>query len=112
MIGEETKSRVKKEIKENRYVQALFRYGIIPLTLLLEEYEQHENFEECEIIVSAIKYVNKYTEPHVDDKLPTRYSSGLVQQIKSEFNKYGMKGNIAMQNTPYYIEEIKKMVKL
>lgn len=101
-----------KEIKENRYVQALFAYGIIPLTLLLEEYEQQEDYEECEIICSAINYVNKYTEPHMDDKLPTRYSKDLVHQLKSEFNKYGFKGNIALHNTPHYIEQIKKMVKL
>lgn len=112
MITPEIKDKVRKEIKENRYVQALFAYGIIPLTLLLEEYEREQNFEECEIIYNAICYVNKYTEVIDNEELPTKYSPNLIQTVKSNFNKFGFKGEIAINNTPYYIEEIKKMVKL
>lgn len=99
-----------EQIKENRYVQALFAYGIIPLTLLLEEYEQQENYDECKIIKRAIEFVNKYIEDEDKEDLPTRYSPEIEKIVKNNFNKYGFKGDIALSNTPYYIGEIKRMV--
>lgn len=100
------------EIKQQRYISALYCYGIIPLTLLLQEYEKEENFEECNIILEAIKFVNKYTEPHMEEQLPTKYSRDLIDKMKSEFNKFGFKGDVALGNTEYYIREIKKKLKI
>lgn len=99
-----------KEIKEQRYVQALFRYGIVPLTLLLDEYEQDGNYEECQIIVDVINFVNKYTGEEDAEKLPTKYDSEHLAKLRSALNLFGFKGDIAIANTPYYIEEIKKLV--
>ena len=99
----------KQEIKENRYVQAIFRFGIVPLTLLLDEYEQESNFEECQIILNAINFVNQYTD---GEKLPTKYDSKALSKLKEQFSLFGFKGNTAIKNIPYYIEEIKQMVLL
>lgn len=48
----------------------------------------------------------------MEEQLPTKYSEDLINKIKSEFNKFGFKGDIALGNTEYYIREIKKMVKI
>lgn len=98
-----------RKIKENRYVQAIFAYGIVPLLLLLDEYEAEENFEECAIIYDAIKFTNDYTE---GEKLPLKYNKNSLKKLKEDFSLYGFKGDIAIANMPYYIEQIKKMVKL
>lgn len=101
-----------KEIKEQRYIRALFSYGIVPLTLLLDEYEQDGNYEECEIIYNAISFVNEHTFGEEGEKLPTKYDSESLSKLRGNFNLYGFKGDIAIANIPYYIEEIKQMVKI
>lgn len=100
------------EIKQQRYIQALFSYGIVPLTLLLDEYEQNGNFEECKIIYDAISFVNEHTFAEEGEKLPTKYDSSSLNKLRSNFNLYGFKGDIAIANIPYYIQEIKQMVKI
>lgn len=104
---------IKNLIKENRYVQAIFRYGIIPVTLLLQEYEEKEAFEECEIIYKAIYYMNKHLPlAEGETPLPTKYNKEALRDTLNEFQKYGYKGDIFKQNIPHYIEEIKKMITL
>lgn len=99
-----------KIIKENRYIQALFAYGIVALLKLLDEYELKEDYQECEIIYGTILFVNEHAE--LTEVLPTKFSEESIILIKEEFNLYGFKGNMVKDNIPYYIEEIKKMVKL
>ena len=105
------KDEMLREVKENRYTKALFKYGIVPLTLLLDEYEQEGNFEECSIIFDAISFVNKHTFTVGGEKLPTKYSSSSLSELRSHFNLFGFKGDGAIANMPYYINEIKEMVK-
>ena len=105
------KDEMLREVKENRYVGALFRYGVVPLTLLLDEYEQEGNYEECSIIFKAISFVNKHTFAEEDELLPTKYDSESLAKLKSQFNLFGFKGDSAIANMPYYIEQIKEMIK-
>lgn len=104
---------VHKILKEQRYIGALFSYGVVPLLLLLDEYEEDGNFEECSIIYNAINYCNRHlkaTEGY--EELPTKYDSESLSKLKKQFNLFGFKGDTAIGNMPYYIEEIKEMVKL
>lgn len=104
---------VKKLIKEQRYIGALFSYGVVPLLLLLDEYEEEGDFEECSMIYNAISYCNKHlkaTEGY--EELPTKYDSDSLSKLRVQFNLFGIKGDTAIGNMPYYVEEIKKRVKL
>jgi len=105
-----TKETVLRDIRKNNYTRALFQYGVVPLTLLLEEYEKDNNFEECQIIYEVILNVNKHFFQETEEVLPTKYSKAAVKNWKKEFNKYGFTGEIAESNIPFYIEEIREMV--
>lgn len=104
---------VRKIIKEQRYIGALFSYGVVPLLMLLDEYEDKGDFEECSIIYNAISYCNRHLKSTEDyEELPTKYDSEALAQLKKQFNLFGFKGDTAIGNIPQYIEEIKEMVKL
>lgn len=104
---------VKRLLKEQRYISALFKYGVVPLLLLLDEYEQDNNFEECERIFNAISYCNKHLKSTEDyEELPTKYDSNTLSNLKKQFNLFGLTGDTSIANMPYYVEEIKKIVKL
>lgn len=104
---------VKRLLKEQRYINALFKYGVVPLLVLLDEYESENDFEECSRIFNVISYCNKHLKSTEDyEELPTKYSSDALAQLKKQFNLFGMTGDTAINNIPYYVEEIKQMVKL
>lgn len=98
-----------KKIKENRYVQAIFAYGVVPVLLLLEEYEDNQNFEECQIILDAIQFINTNLEV---EKLPLKYDATTLSKLREWFSLYGFSGDSAIENMPYYMSKIKEMVKL
>ncbi len=104
---------VRKIIKEQRYISALFSYGVVPLLLLLDEYEESGDFDECSRIYNAISFCNKHLKAAEGyEELPTKYDSESLSKLKKQFNLFGFKGDTAIGNIPYYIEEIKEMVKL
>lgn len=83
--------KLKKLIKEQRYIESIFKYGIITTLLLLDEYEKEGNFEECSIIKSAIEYLNLHTKESKDfEEMPTTYDSEAFLKL-SEFSLYGFK---------------------
>lgn len=107
------KSEIKNILKEQRYIGAIFRYGVVPVLLLLDEYEENNDFEECNIIFSAISYMNQHLKGTQEyETLPTRYSTEELEKLKSAFNLFGLRRDTTIENFPIYIEEIKKMVKL
>ena len=100
-------------IKEQRYIGFIFKYGIVTVLLLLEEHEQEENFEECEIIYKAVKYCNDHLKATTDyEQLPTRYAPDSLLKLKKEFNLFGFKGDNSINNIPHYIEDMKKEILL
>jgi hypothetical protein len=98
-----------KKIKENRYIQAIFAYGVVPVLLLLEEYEDNENFEECQIILESITFINTNLE---GEKLPLKYDATTLSKLREWFSLYGFSGDSAIENMPYYMKKIKDLVKL
>ena len=99
---------INRVLKEQRYVYCLFCWGVLPLLKLLEEYEQDCNYEECQIILNALNYINTHID---EEKLPTRYSEEAIKDVKNEFEKWGIAENKALDNVDEYIREIKKFVK-
>jgi hypothetical protein len=102
-----------KIIKEQRYIGAIFSYGVVPVLLVMKDFEEKENFEECQIILNAINFMNKNL-PLEDNEilLPTKYNSKVLEDMKSKFQRFGFKGDVFQANIPYYIREIAKMIKV
>src|SRR5690606_16588459 len=79
--GEMSQKEFKKILKEQRYISALFRYGVVPLLMLLDEYEENNDFDECSRIYNAISFCNKHlkaTEGY--EELPTKYDSDSLSK--------------------------------
>jgi len=93
-------------IRRNRYLEALYRYGFMTLVYLIDEYEKDQNYEECEIIFSAIMQHNKY----LNHNHPTKYNDEAKEYFKKAFAEFGLTGDVAVKNLLYYAEETKKMV--
>ena len=60
-----------KVIKRQRYQGAIFSYGIVTLLYLLREYEEEENYEECQIVLDSIRDFNRYRQMVFEFDLPT-----------------------------------------
>ena len=90
-------------IEEQYYINAINRYGIVPVLLLLEEYERENRFEECVLILKAIEYLN-----FLGEDFPKRYSRELLFELKHTFYLYGFLGNTAEDLIPYYKQQIEK----
>lgn len=90
--------------RKQRYGKALYMYGIIPLLMLLEEYEQKEDYRECMLISEAIQdrvdYVNNMTHIGDDFDLPRHISQVNVMEKEENYRK----------NLNNYIESIKILV--
>lgn len=69
-----------------RYDDCIVKYGIISVCKLLQEYERSEKYEECQLILLAIRGHNASTKQN----LPTTYS-GCIELLKSQFEyaEYG-----------------------
>lgn len=96
-------------IKKQRYKGAIFSYGIITLLYVLSEYEQAENYEECQIIIESISEFNKYWDFKGKDKLPSTMTGLNIKEfLKDAYALFHMKPDNYMDNIDYYAELLKK----
>lgn len=97
-------------VKKQRYGKALYTYGIVPVLLLLEEYEKTEDFEECSIIRDAIQdrvdYVNSMAHLGEDFDFPRHMSELDPNEGEYEFLE---EGNFK-HNVKNYVRAIKELV--
>lgn len=96
--------------KINFYVSMCYKYGVITLCYLIEEYSSQENYEECNMIYKAIKKIDN----NFNVNLPTTYDDKSFIWLKKELLIINPNFNvdIYIRNTPYYADEIKKQSKL
>ncbi len=84
------------------YKNALISYGYISLLCLIKKNEEQENFKECKIILDVIKeHSKKYNV-----EIPTKFNEKSIDEYQTEFWRLGYSGDIAVENLPYYINEI------
>lgn len=81
MIGLTAQDQVNKAI----YYKAFFAFGLLPLLLLIDRYEDEQKFDECLFIKMAIDEVNKA----YNENLETRWSDAAVARIKKVHDKEG-----------------------
>lgn len=60
------------------YHQAFFTFGLLPLLMLLDEYEGKEYYNECYCIKATIDDINKA----YNESLETRWGIDAINQIK------------------------------
>jgi hypothetical protein len=83
----------------------LFKYGFLPLLLVLEQMEKWEEYEVCTAIVNVIKEHSEIYEV----ELPTKFDAEAIAQMKIYFmSEYGLSGDIAEANSKYYAIDIIK----
>ena len=84
----------------------IFSYGFLPMLVALDHYIELEEYETCNYIIKGLGMLRRSFDIHV----PTLYSPEAVQEMKKAFNEFGLTGEIALNNTPYYAEEIIKCI--
>lgn len=96
--------------KKGRYIHAFQMYGVIPMLMLLDEYEKKEDYRECAIIRDAIqeRVENMNKMVHIGDEfdVPRRLS-----EINMDDNDYKfMEEENFKRNVKNYVENIKQIV--
>lgn len=102
----ETLQTVTRVLKKAKYLQALYQYGFYTLCYMIQEYEKEENYEECQIIMDAIRKHNE----ELNDNLPSKFDGNCSKIFKKAFKDAGFTGDIALGNVEVYAEKVKKMV--
>ncbi len=95
---------------ENPYRRMCFKYGVLTLCYLLDEYTREENYEECRIIYDAIVSIKKT----FNIELPTTYSEAesrlwLLSTLNEANDTLAI--NMIIRNIPSNAEKLKKDIK-
>lgn len=88
------------------YKKYIFTYGILSILFALKEFEQKENYEECQKIINAIK---EY-EIRLGIKLFTIINKETINEVIKTYKKFGLTGENAVENSKIYAEQIIKEV--
>lgn len=100
--------------KIEAYKRSISIYGIVTLLILLKEYEQAENYRECEHIYQAIaeqneSFVIEFNSPFI---LPTHINQiNPSEYLRECAEKLGVKEYRGMKDMDYYIKELKNYVR-
>lgn len=92
----------------NKYSHLILTYGYPPMLMLLQEMEQAENYEVCELIEKGFLGIEK----NIDIKYPRKLTDDVLKDYKADFWRMGLSGDIAESNFYSYYEEIKKELNL
>lgn len=80
------------------YERAFMQFGLLPLLMLLDEYEELERYNECFCIKQAIENVNYR---HKFDN-PTKYGNEAINQIKAWHIENKKDFSAYLRRVPYY----------
>jgi len=92
---------------KNKIITCIYSVGLIPILLFLKEQEEAENYEMCEIILSAIRQVYS-----ADQNVPTKYSKLAEEWLTEQFDSVGLTQNFSLKNREEYIENIYRKLEL
>lgn len=85
----------------------LYKYGFLPLLVVLERMAQKDEFEICSNIVNVIKTQNE----KFDLDLPTKFDGTSVAIMKIAFMiNHNLSGEISYANKDIYADEIIKSI--
>ena len=85
----------------------LFKYGFVPLLIVLERLERLGEYDICMIITDTIR---KHNEEY-DSDIPTVLNGEAIAMMKIAFmTKFNLSGDIAYSNREHYADEIMKAI--
>jgi len=86
----------------------LFKYGFLPLLIVMERMATIEEYEVCKMIMRVIKDHNK----KYDLDLPTKLDGNAVAEMKIYFmTEFNLSGDIAYNNSQEYANCIQESIK-
>jgi len=81
----------------------LWAFGFLPLLLVMEIFENEEEYECCNDI---LKVLNRHSKKY-GCYIPKKYSQEAIIQMKINFmSDFGLSGDIAYNNNAWYAAEI------
>lgn len=87
----------------------LFKYGFLPLLIVMERMAILGEFEICNVILQTIKDHNK--KYNLD--LPTKLDGSAVAEMKIYFmTEFNLSGDIAYNNSQEYANNIQESIKI
>lgn len=90
---------------EKMLQREVFKFGFLPMLVVLERMEDLNDFETCEAIFNMLNKHNQEFNP--ENPIPTRFSELSVIEYRLEFmTKFGLSGDVAVGNCEYYADEI------
>lgn len=89
--------------------KCLISSGIYPMTSILEELEKQNRFEECGLILKAMKTYRERFKI-VPDYIPMRHSEKFKKEYYSYFK--GAEKSLIENSLNYHIKNIKDRLKL
>lgn len=85
----------------------LYKYGFLPLLVVLERIEQQNEYEICSCILNILKTQSE----KFDIELPTKFDGTAVAIMKIAFMiNHNLSGEIAYANKDIYADEIIKSI--
>lgn len=92
----------KKKPSVEQYRLYIWQFGILTTIYLLEHFEALENYEQCDLIMKAIKcHENK-----LGIKLFSRETDECMKSVIDSYHFFGMTGENAKHNSEYYKDYI------
>lgn len=87
----------------------LFKYGFLPLLIVMERMAILGEFEICKVILQVIQDHNK----KYDTDLPTKLDGSAVAEMKIYFmTEFNLSGDIAYNNSQEYANKIQESIKI
>ena len=95
-----------ERMRINMYLESIFKYGFITLCYLISQYEEEEEYRECELVLHAMSH-HKSCYSH---DMPTKYNKEAIQALKDELVKFQLEGTTIINNLPVYAGEIRSKI--
>lgn len=81
-------------------------YGFLPFLYLLQEYEDAEEYENCQIIFDAMNEMSEIWGL----LLPTRLNKYAIDYYFKTMEGSKFKGHEAFENIPLFVNQIKEVI--
>lgn len=95
-----------QKVKSKIYKRSIFLYGFITLTYTMAKFEAAGEYEECQLILDAIRAANE----DLGMDLPTTYDSAAWNYFLESMQGFKMNGENAAANIPHYAELIQQEI--
>jgi len=86
---------------KNKIDAVNLKFGYKLLVLMLDHFEYKEEYEICQEINNKLDNIEKYFGIEIERFI----DKGFIEDYVAEFWKFGLSGDTALSNLPFYIKE-------